>query len=74
MTPAILAALTLVACAAVLTKGRREQVWEANVPKRARMIDDLIWGNTVWINHAHGRHETPEAGIVRLHKVLGRGR
>ena len=74
MTPAILAALALAFCAALLAKGRREQVWEPARQKRARMIDDLVWNNTTWINHADGRHEAPEAGIARLHKELGRGR
>ena len=75
MTPAILAALALALCAALLAKGRREQVWERAEQKRARMIDDLVYGDTVWINHDEdGTHEAPHAGIARLHKELGRGR
>ena len=70
----ILALLTLGFCAALLVKGLREQVWEPSQRKRARMIDDLVWDNTTWINHADGRHEAPHAGIARLHKELGRGR
>ena len=73
MTTALLVA-AFALCAALLAKGWREQVWEGNAPKRARMIDDLVWGNTTWINHADGGHETPDAGIARLHKELGRGR
>ena len=74
MTPAILAALALILCARLYAKGRREQVRESDAQKRARMIDDLVWNNTTWINHADGTHETPHAGIARLHKELGRGR
>ena len=70
----ILALLSLAVCAALLVKGLREQVRESDAQKRARMIDDLVWDNTTWINHARGRHEAPEAGIARLHKELGRNR
>lgn len=74
MTPAILVALALILCARLVAKGRREQVWEGAPQKRARRIEDMVWDNTVWINHADGTHETPDAGIARLHKELGRGR
>ena len=74
MIPATVLALTLAVCAALLVKGLREQVRESNAQKRARMIDDLVWDNTKWINHADDRHEAPQAGIARLHKELGRGR
>ena len=74
MTPAILAALALILCARLYAKGRREQVRESDAQKRARMIDDLVWDNTTWINHARGRHEAPESGLARLHKELGRNR
>ena len=74
MTPAILVALALILCAALIAKGRREQVWEPARQKRARRIEDLVWDNTTWINHADGTHETPHAGIARLHQELGRGR
>ena len=66
---AILVALTLILCAALVARGRREQVWEPGPQKRARMIADFVYGESVWVNP-----ETPEAGIARLHKVLGRGR
>ena len=71
----ILALLTTLGfCAALFVHGLREQVRESDAQKRARMIDDLVWDNTTWINHADGGHEAPKAGIARLHKELGRGR
>lgn len=45
--------------------GKRRRYAETQKAKRQRMINDLVWGNTRWINGG-SKQESPQEGIERL--------
>ena len=55
------AAVTFAIAAHQLRAGIREQYWEPPEEQRQRLIADMVWNNTRWINT-----ETPEEGIAQL--------
>jgi hypothetical protein len=48
----------------------KENYWESQADKRQRMIEDMVWDNTRWLNQVNERLETPQEGILRLDKEL----